>query len=233
MSDSQQTPQDPDDLLSGLGSFGNHEADKDTLRNRVGRFYRRHDNLRSSGKTEAAYEALIFPNDRPAWRHQAADEMFSCALRFLSACRLLGVPHPILAEPYERRWKLGGAVVDCRRVAETYGALVTGKALESYEPQAGDALCSGTGNNVHVSCVVSATWQPGVGMAPVYVLDCSDGGQGHKGDMAVEPNIYAWEPSAIRSVEPPRSLDQPGARRPLVWVISMWDVVFNSGLLKA
>lgn len=224
-------PLPPTNLLEGLGSFGAHLLDEATLRGRVGRWYETHDGLRSSGKTQSEYEQFIFPNDAPAWRRRAADDMFSCALRFLACCRLLGVPHALLAEPYARR--VGQAVVDCRRVAEAYGALVTGEALDSYEPDEGDAMCSGVGNSVHVSCVTRAIWQPGPGLAPARVLHCVDGGQGRRGSMAIEGNVYRWEPGAIRNVDPQdwRSLDRPGARRPLVWIIDLWQLVVGAGLL--
>jgi hypothetical protein len=50
--------------------------------------------------------------------------------------------------------------------------------------------------------------------------------------MAIEQNLYVWQGSAIASVEPPRSLDRPGARRPLVWVVDLWALVLGAGLLS-
>jgi hypothetical protein len=230
---SPPTPQDPD-FFAGLGSPAAHGLDEAELRGRVAAFYRSHEGLRSSSKTEAEYEALIFPNDRPEWRHRAADEMFSCALRFLAGCRRLGVPHPILAEPYEKRWQKGGAVVDCRRVAETYGAFVEGSALASYEPQAGDALCSEGPAGPHVSCITAATSEVGARLT----LEAADGGQGRKGDMAIERNVYLLDRRssgpALRSIEAPTyALERPGPPRRLLWGINLWTLILESGLLKA
>ena len=136
-------------MFEGLGGFGAHLLDQNELRRRLATFYESHQGLRSSGKTEAEYEALMFPNDRPDWRRRAADEMFSCALRFLAGCRLLGVPHPLLAEPYERR--VGRAIADAEAVIRAFGALVEGPALAFYEPAAGDAMMIGAGNDVNVT----------------------------------------------------------------------------------
>lgn len=225
---SPATPPAPD-LLEGLGSFGAHHLAEVELRGRLARFYRQHEGLRSSGKTAAEYEDLIFPHDRPAWRRLAADTMWSCALRFLAICRLLGVPHEVLGVPYEKR--IGYAVVDAAAVARAYGALVEGEALESYAPQEGDALCSLGRAGPHVSCVVGAASPPGPGAAPALVLTTVDGGAGRKGDMAVEENVYLWTPGRIASVEPPRSLDRPGPPAALVWVANVWEIVLNAGLL--
>jgi hypothetical protein len=227
---SPPTPQDPD-FFAGLGSPAAHGLDEAELRARLARFYRSHEGLRSSGKTEAEYEALLFPNDRPAWRRLAADSMWSCALRFLAVCRLLGIPHPLLKVPYETR--IGKAVIDAAAVARTFGALVEGEALDAYEPSEGDALCSLGRAGPHVSCVVGVESPQGPGAAPARVLVCVDGGAGRKGDMAIAANFYLWTPGRLRSVEPPQSLDRPGPPAALVWVVNAWNLVLNAGLLKA
>lgn len=157
--------------------------------------------------------------------------MWSCALRFLAVCRLLGVRHPVLEQQYEQR--VGQAVADVRRVAEAHGAIVSGEALGRYEPEAGDALCSvSAGGGEHVSCVSSATWLPRPGGAPALVLDCVDGGQGGRGAMAIEANRYLWTPGALQSVEAPRSLDNPGPARRLVFAVSLWRLALGAGLLE-
>jgi hypothetical protein len=220
------------DLLEGLSSFGDHAQDEVEFRARVAAWLESHEGLRSSGKTAAEYEAMMFPHDTEAFRRSAADTMWSCALRFLAVLRHLGVPHAILDEPYERRWKKGGAVIDAGNVARAFGALCEYGALASYEPQAGDALCSQGPSGPHVSCVTKATWEPGARL----VLECVDGGQGHKGDMAVERNVYLLdrraEGPALRNVEN-RSLDDPGPPMRLVWGVDIWKLVLAAGLLKA
>ncbi|HEU4532602.1 MAG TPA: hypothetical protein VFS00_00745 [Polyangiaceae bacterium] len=223
-------------FFEGINGFGAHLLDQAEVRARVADFYRSHEGLRSSGKTSAEYEQLMFPNDRPEWRRRAADEMFSCALRFLAGCRLMGVPHPVLAEPYEQR--LGMAVADSENVARAYGALVQGAALATYEPSPGDALLSGPGDSVHVSCVVGEGPDPSDEGATYRRLVCVDGGQGAKGDMAVERNVYLLErgpdgQASLRSIEAPRySYARPGPAKPLRWCVDIWTLVLNAGLLK-
>ncbi|HEU4406986.1 MAG TPA: hypothetical protein VFS43_17085 [Polyangiaceae bacterium] len=209
--------------------------DQAELRRRVGAFYKSHEGLRSSGKTSAQYEELIFPNDRPAWRKRAADDMFSCALRFLACCRLLGVSHAVLAEPYERR--VGRAVADAEAVARAFGAIVEGEALASFEPAPGDALLAGAGNAVHLSCVVDELTETSEGEA-YRRLECVDGGQGRRGNMAIERNLYVLERGpggkvSLRSVEPPRhSYARPGPPKPLRWCVDLWALTLNAGLMK-
>jgi len=214
------------DVLAGWRPSGVNALDVSEVRALVGGFYRAHEGLRSSGLTEEAYEALIFPNDRPEWRHLAADDMFSCALRFTAGLRLLRVKHPILASPYEKR--KGRAVADARAVAESFGAVVDDGALTRYEPQAGDALCHGWGNNVHVSCVnLAHTDEEGR-----LILECSDGGQGRRFDMAIEANRYLWTPGRVQTVEgPTHSVERPGAPRPLVWVVDIAELLLNAGVM--
>jgi hypothetical protein len=219
------------DFFAGLGGFGAHFLDLAELRARVARWLESHAGLRSSGATEGAYEALILPDDDPAWRHRYADEAWSCALRYRAALRYLGVNHALVTCPYATR--IGRAVSDLSVVARHYDALVTGKALEAYEPQEADALCSIGGAGPHVSCVTRALWQPGPGIAPVRVLHCADGGQGQKNAMAVDVNVYAWAPGELRSVEAPRSLDHPGPRLPLEWAIDTGKLLLNAGVLGA
>jgi hypothetical protein len=223
-------------FFEGLGSVGAHLLDQAEFRGRVADFYRSHEGLRSSGKTEAEYEELIFPNDRPEWRRRASDEMFSCALRFLAVCRLLGVPHKLLAEPYERRPSM--AVADSENVARAFGALVQGTALASYDPSPGDAMLSGPGDAVHLSCVVEEGLETSEGGATYRRIVCVDGGQGRKGDMAIEQNIYLIErgpggKASLRSIESPRyAYEHPGPAKPLRWCVDLWTLVLNAGLLK-
>lgn len=213
-------------FFEGLGGFGAHLLDQAELRRRVAAFCRQHEGLRSSGLTEAQYEALIFPNDRPEWRKRAADDMFSCALRFLAVCRGLGVPHPLLAEPYQRR--VGKAMSDVEAVAKAYGALVIGKAVGTYEPQAGDAMLTGHGNDLHCSCIVE--------VVDGYELHCVDGGQGGRGDMQIQANLYEldWGADAaiVRSIEPPRwSTSRPGPPKPVRSYVDLWQLCLGAGLL--
>lgn len=221
-------------LFEGLGSFGAHLLDEAELRRRVGTFFKSHEGLHSSGKTAAQYEELIFPNDRPEWRRRAADDMFSCALRFLAGCRLLGVDHPLLGQPYERR--VGMAVADAEALARAFDALVEGPALAAYEPAAGDSMLMGLGNAVHVSCVVGET--PEAAQDAVYRrLECVDGGQGRRGSMGIEQNLFVLERGpgdrvSVRSVEPPHfSCAKPGPPRPLRWCVDLWALALNAGLL--
>jgi hypothetical protein len=222
-------------FFDGLGGFGAHLLDQAELRRRVAAFYQSHEGLRSSGKTAAQYEELIFPNDRPDWRQRAADDMFSCALRFLACCRLLGVSHAVLAEPYERR--VGRAVADAEAVARAFGALVEGGALGSFEPSPGDAMLAGDGNAVHLSCVVDEANETCEG-ACYRRLECVDGGQGRRGNMAIERNLYIVERgpgggASLRNVEPPRfSCANPGPPKPLRWCVDLWSLALNAGLLK-
>lgn len=207
---------------------GVHVSDEADLRRLVADFFRGHEGLRSSGKTEAEYEAFILPHDRPEWRHRYADEAWSCALRFLAALRLLRVPHPLLAEPYERR--IGRAMSDVEAVARTYGALVIGPDVASYVPQAGDAMLTGVGNALHCSCIVD--------VIDGYRLTCVDGGAGRKGDMAIDDTAYdlfvGERTASVRSVKPPAySSERPGPPRPVRSFVDTWLVVLNSGLLKA
>lgn len=195
------------------------------MRRLVGAWYALHEGLRSSGPAEGAYEEFILPNDRPAWRHAYADAAWSCALRFLACCRVLGVRHALLSVPYEQR--VGHAVADAAAVARTYGALVEGAALSAYEPDAGDALCQEGPSGPHVSCVVAASWttSAGAGAPPRLELGCVDGGQGRRGDMAIGPASYLWTPGHVA----PRSA--PASRRPLHWAVDMWELILCSGLL--
>ena len=223
-------------MFEGLGGFGAHLLDQNELRRRLATFYESHQGLRSSGKTEAEYEALMFPNDRPDWRRRAADEMFSCALRFLAGCRLLGVPHPLLAEPYERR--VGRAIADAEAVVRAFGALVEGPALAFYEPAAGDAMMIGAGNDVHISCIVLAGYDTSAAGDAFRRVVCVDGGQGRKNDMAIERNAYALDPGpgagvSARSIEAPLySYERPGPARPVRWYADVWTLVLNAGLMK-
>ncbi len=220
----------PNPLLE-FSASGVHFEDEADLRNAVAAWLRKHEGLRSSGLTESAYEELIFPVDRPAWRRGAADSMYSCALRFRAALYHLGVRHPLIACPYEARPQM--AVADLATVARHYKALYEGLAASTREPREGDALCSIGGAGPHVSCVVSAIWDTGPDGKPALVLGCVDGGGGHKGDMSVGANMYLWQGGAIRDVEPPRSLKSPGARRPLRWTIDLWAIVVGAGLLDS
>lgn len=215
-------------LLGGLGGVGAHFLDEGELRGRVAGFCRSHEGLRSSGLTSGAYAELMFPHDRPAWRERAADEMYSCALRYLAVMRALGLRHRVLAEPYERR--VGLAMSDVEAVARAHDALVIGEAVASYVPQAGDAMLAGSGNALHCSCIVAVTdgWD----------LECVDGGQGTRGDMAVEPSHYELQQGIssafVRSIEPPRySLAKPGPVRHLRSFVNLWALVEGAGLLEA
>lgn len=119
-------------------------------------------------------------------------------------------------------------------MARAGSALVEGPALAAYEPQAGDALCSLGAAGPHVSCVTAATWEPGARL----VLEAVDGGQGRKGDMAIEGNLYALERTLngafVRSIEPTRwSPASPGPAKPVRWYADLWALVLNAGLLKA
>lgn len=213
-------------FLEGWAPTGVHSLDIADLRERAGDFYRSHESLRSSGKTEREYEALIFPNDTESFRRQAADDMWSCALRFQAGLRGFGVEHALLSVPYASRPQK--AVIDAATVARHFGALVEGPALARYEPQAGDALCHGPANNPHVSCVNRAHTEPGGAL----VLDCSDGGQGRKGDMAIERNIYIYEAGRVASVEGPTySLERPGPWRPVVWAVDLEPLLVNADVL--
>jgi hypothetical protein len=221
-------------LFDGLGGFGAHLLDEAELRRRVAAFYASHEGLRSSGTTSPRYEELIFPNDRPAWRRHAADEMFSCALRFLACCRRLGVRHALLAEPYEHR--VGRAVADAETVARAFGALVEGGALAAFEPAPGDAMLAGEGNAVHLSCVVDATTE-GSGGETYRRLECVDGGQGHPGDMAIERTWFvlrrgAAGPSLLGIGPPNHSYERPGPPKALRWCVDLWSLVLNAGLMQ-
>lgn len=219
--------------LADFVPSGTHALDMAEVRRRIGAWYALHEGMRSSGLEAGAYEAFLFPNDSPAWRARAADEMYSCALRFLACCRVLGVPHPLLKVPYAQR--IGHAVGDCDQVARTYRALVEGHALAGYEPDEGDALCQHGRYGPHVSCVVEATWYgaPNPGRPPVLELWTVDGGQGGKGDMQIQSNKYVWQPSAhVASSEPPaHSRAAPGPSYPLVWIVDMATLVLEAGLL--
>jgi hypothetical protein len=221
----------PPAFLEGLGGVGAHYLDLAELRRRVAAWMASHAGLRSSGATESDYEALILPDDDPAWRHRYADEAWSCALRYRAALRYLGVNHPLITCPYAKR--VGRAVEDLATVALAYGALVRGTALEAYEPDAADALCSLGSAGPHVSCVVAVTEEQGPGLAPVRALRCVDGGGGSRNNMAIDANLYAWEPGAMRDIEPPkRSIDRPGPKRPTVWAIDTAKLIVEAGLLK-
>ena len=78
-----------------------------------------------------------------------------------------------------------------------------------------------------MSCVTLAQWLPGVGLE----LQCADGGHSHKGSMAVDRNVYLHTGLALRSVEAPHSHASPGKGLPLVWAVSLWQVLLNSGAL--
>ncbi|HEU4409427.1 MAG TPA: hypothetical protein VFS43_29485 [Polyangiaceae bacterium] len=217
------TPPNP---LAGWRPSGHHAQDEADVRTLVGAWLRSHEGMRSSGPTEGAYEALILPTDEPRWRARYADEAFSCALRFRAALYHLGVRHPLVVCPYRER--VGRAVEDLATVARSYGALVEGSnALQRFEPREGDALCSLGRAGPHVSCVTLAQWLPGAGLE----LECADGGQGHKGSMAVDRNVYLYTGLALRSVEEPHSHASPGKGLPLVWTIDLWQVLLNSGAL--
>ncbi len=216
----------PRPFLEGWAPTGVHSFDIGDLRERAGDFYRSHESLRSSGKTEREYERLIFPFDTETFRRQAADEMFSCALRFQAGLRGFGVEHALLSVPYATRPRK--AVQDAATIARELGALVEGKALVRYEPEAGDAICHGPPNNPHVSCVNRAHTEPGGAL----VLDCSDGGQGRKGDMAIESNVYIYEAGQVASVEgPAHSLEKPGPRRRVIWIADLARLLVNGGVL--
>lgn len=217
--------------LSDWAPSGVHLLDEADLRARIAAFYKLGEGLRSSGPTEAAYEAALFPADDPAWRHVYADSAFSCAIYLRAALYHLGVDHPLIVCPYRRR--VGMAVADVATVARHYKALVEGKTgLATYEPRAGDGMCSMGGAGPHVSCVVGAAWLSGPGNSASLVLDCVDGGQGHKGSMAIEANRYLHTGLALRSVEgPTHSLEKPGPGRPLVWVADLWTILLNAGVL--
>jgi hypothetical protein len=139
------------------------------------------------------------------------------------------VLHDLVQRPYRGRVSL--VVADVATVARAFGALRERGALDAYEPQAGDAACSQGPSGPHVSCVVSATWPPGARL----VLECVDGGQGKRGDMAIECNVYLFDGRvsgpAMRSVEN-RSLDNPGPPRHLVWGVKLWQFVLATGLLE-
>lgn len=197
------------------------------VRTRIGAWYALHEGLRSSGPTEGAYEAFILANDRPEWRHTYADGAWSCALRFLACCRVLGLKHALLSVPYEQR--VGHAVGDAAAVARSYGALVEGKGLATYEPDAADAMCQMGPSGPHVSCLVSASWTTSAGSsAPARLeLGAVDGGQGHLGDMAIGHASYLWTPGHVA----PRSA--PASRRPLVWMVDMWELILCAGLLSS
>lgn len=221
----------PPSFLEGLGGVGAHFLDLAELRRRVAAWMASHADLRSSGATEGAYEALILPDDDPAWRHRYADEAWSCALRYRAALRYLGVNHPLLTCPYAKR--VGRAVADLATIALAYGALVRGPALEAYEPDAADALCSLGSAGPHVSCVVAVTDEQGPGLAPVRALRCVDGGGGHDGDMSICENLYRWEPGVIRDIKQPKhSIDRPGPKRQILWVIDTAHLVISAGLLS-
>jgi hypothetical protein len=232
MPDSPTTPLVPENIFAGLGGFGAHGLDEAELRDRIGAWYASFEGLRSSGPTERDYEEHVFPRDRAAWRHVYADQAFSCALHLRALMIKMRVRHRLLDVGYEQR--VGFAVSDVATVARSFGALVEGPALASYEPGAGDASCVQGQHGPHVSCFTSATWEPGARL----VLGAVDGGQGRKGDMAIEKNLYLLDRRAagpaLRSVEgPAHSLDKPGQPAPVLWFVNIWKLALEAGLLKA
>lgn len=204
---------------------GAHFQDESDVRALAAAFFKSHEGLRSSGKTEAEYEAFLFPHDTPKFRHAYADEAWSCALRMLAAWRELGVPHPLLAVPYKTR--IGKAVTDVETIARDFGALhLLGKA-NVYEPGPGDGMISGPESNLHVSCIVDVTGD---------ALACVDGGQGRKNDIAIEGNLYrltrGTSLSSVRSIEPPTySAAKPGPAKRVRSFVDLWAVIVESGAL--
>lgn len=223
------------DPLEGFTPSGTHWLDQVEVRRRIGEWYALHEGMRSKGLEEEAYERFIFANDRPDWRKRAADEMYSCALRFLACARVLGVKHPVLAVPYEQR--VGQAVSDCERVAATYGACVRHLALDGYEPDVGDVLCQHGAYGPHVSCVTESIAYPSLtpGKGADRILSAVDGGQGGKGDMQIAKNEYVWRRGGkVASVEgPAHSRAKPGPERSLIWVIDAWALALGAGLLES
>lgn len=206
---------------------GVHFEDETGLRDVLGAWFRSHEGLRSSGETEPFYEQLIFPTDEPIWRHGYADDAWSCACRYRAALYHLKVKHPLVTCPYQKR--VGHAVADVATVARSYKAIYEGPSVANYQPRPGDALCSLGGAGPHVSCVTAAEWR-----GERLVLTCADGGQGHRGSMAVDRNEYEWLGTALRSVEgPDHSLERPGPKRPLLWTISTWDLLLNADVLAS
>ena len=214
--------------LSPLAAWrpsGAHFEDEVDVRALAADFFKAHEGLRSSGKTEAEYETLLFPFDTPNFRHVYADHAWSCALRMLAAWRELGVKHPLLAVPYEPR--IGKAVSDVETVARDFGALYLSAKANRYEPSPGDAMISGPEENLHVSCIVDVTDD---------ILAAVDGGQGVKGSIAIEGNLYrlarGTSLSSVRSIEPPKySTTKPGPAKRVRSFVDLWAVIVNSGTL--
>lgn len=212
--------------LDGWTPSGAHDQDRQELGARIGSWYEQHEGLRSSGTTEGDYERFIFPNDTPTFQHDAADTMWSCALRLQGCYRVLRVRHNLLATPYAERAQM--AVVDAAQVARSFGALVESTAdLVAYEPQAGDAICQLGPAGPHVSCIVRAEWQTrGLGGQAALELSCVDGGQGHKGDMRIGRTAYLWDKGRVTPIA-------GGKSRRLLWAVDIFKLVVESGCLSA
>lgn len=76
--------------------------------------------LTARGSMASDLDLLLFPHDEPTQARRMTISMSSCALFALAIWRELGVPHPILRQPYAKR--IGRAVSDVVTIASAYGA---------------------------------------------------------------------------------------------------------------
>jgi hypothetical protein len=168
--------------------------------------------LGAKGRDPAAYTALLFPNDSPAFARAAAASMSSCGLTVHSYLRALGIKHPRLDCAYQGRCDAMATVV---QVARDLGCWVVPNQ-DSEPPNVGDCVLVGStidpgwGGTEHFFVLADYDESDGA-------FICVEGGQGaHGAAIGESRRFFLWRDKAlwaVRASVPYTAAGNPNGRR--------------------